>query len=316
MYFSSSGIIEPRRADVEYFDRFARLADQVPGRYHLLAFDYHYNSNGRLDLEHSEFYTSNEYVYRLADADPGRYVPVISIHPYRKDAAERLSAWAAKGVRYVKWLPNAQGIDAMDPRVTDFYRIMQKHGMVLLTHVGEEQAVNVKEAQALGNPLRFRAALQAGVRVIMGHSASLGDDDDFERGGRRSSFELFMSLMDEPQYQGKLFGELSAMTQFNRLPIPLLTLLERVDLHDRLVNGSDYPLPAVNILIQTRALQRHGLIKAQQRPLLNEIYRYNPLLFDYVVKRSLRLPGTNRGFAARIFMAHPQLPSGQLADKN
>jgi hypothetical protein len=34
-----------------------------------------------------------------------------SIHPYRKDALEELATWGKLGVRVVKWLPPAMGID-------------------------------------------------------------------------------------------------------------------------------------------------------------------------------------------------------------
>jgi len=37
---------------------------------------------------------------------------------------------------------------------------------------------------------------------------------------------------------------------------------------------------------------------------LKEIYDYNPLLFDFVLKRSLKLPGTTRSFPASIFMTN------------
>ena len=308
IYFSSCGILDRARADTEYIKRFQRLSQGLPGRFHLLAFDYHYNNAGQRDPDHSEFFTPNKYVVMLSQETPQRFVPVISIHPYRADAVERLKYWANKGIRYVKWLPNAQGMNATDVRAVSFFNAMREHNMVLLTHVGEEQAVEAKEAQALGDPLLFKAALDAGVKVIMAHSASLGDDDDLEHGGRKSSFDLFLSLMERPQYRGLLFGELSAMTQFNRLPRPLLTLLRRADLHGRLVNGSDYPLPAVNMLIQTRALARHKMINEQQRVLLNEIYRYNPLLFDYVVKRTLISPESRKGFPPQVFMTHPGLP--------
>jgi len=62
---------------------------------------------------------------------------------------------------------------------------------------------------------------------------------------------------------------------------PFATLLKRQDLHSRLVNGSDYPLPAINSLIWTRSLVRSGFITAEERQSLNEIYDYNPLLFDF-----------------------------------
>jgi len=91
------------------------------------------------------------------------------------------------------------------------------------------------------------------------------------------------------------------------MPEPMLTLLKRQDLHPRLVNGSDYPLPAVNFLIWTRSLVRDGFITATERNALNEIYDYNPLLFDFVLKRTLRHPQTKQKFAASMFMANPGL---------
>ena len=141
-----------------------------------------------------------------------------------------------------------------------------------------------------------------GVKVVMAHCASLGEDDDLDNPGHKvPSFDLFMRLMDNPKYEGLLYGEISAMTQFNRLPRPMLTLLKRTDLHHRLVNGSDYPLPAINIVIQTKSLVKYGMITAQEREYLNEIYSYNPLLFDYVLKRTIRHPETGIGFDKAVF---------------
>ena len=97
------------------------------------------------------------------------------------------------------------------------------------------------------------------------------------------------------------------MLQFNRMPEPLLAILKRQDLHPRLINGSDYPLPAINFLIHTRSLARDGFITAEERESLNEIYDYNPLLFDFVLKRTVRHPQTKQKFAASVFMANPGL---------
>jgi mannonate dehydratase len=74
------------------------------------------------------------------------------------------------------------------------------------------------------------------------------------------------------------------------------------------VNGSDYPLPAVNLLIRMRPLVKQGYINADEADSLKEIYDYNPLLFDFVLKRTLKLPGTSKGFPASIFMTNPSLP--------
>ena len=186
---------------------------------------------------------------------------------------------------------------------------MKKYRMILLSHTGEEQAVEAEENQRLGNPLLLRRPLELGIRVIMAHSASLGTCDDVDHGGGKSAdcFDLFLRLMDEVKYRGLLFGEISSMTQFNRMPGPLAKLLTRQDLHPRLVNGSDYPLPAINALIRTRSLASQDFITTGERQSLNEIYDHNPLLFDFVLKRTLRHPKTRQKLAASIFMANPGL---------
>ncbi len=180
--------------------------------------------------------------------------------------------------------------------------------IILLTHVGGEQAVEGEEYQKLGNPLRLRLPLKLGLRVIMAHCASLGSDVDLEdhQHSRPSSFDLFLRMMEEKQYQGRLFGELSATTQFNRQEV-LATLLERTEFHARLVNGTDYPLPAINVVIQTRTLRKAGYIAPHERAGLNEIYDFNPLLFDFVLKRTIRHPTLGNRFPASIFTAHPDL---------
>jgi hypothetical protein len=38
-----------------------------------------------------------------------------------------------------------------------------------------------------------------------------------------------------------------------------------------------------------------------------EEYDYNPLLFDFVLKRRLRLPGTRQHLPPSLFMANPSL---------
>lgn len=303
-YLSAVQIKDSKNANEEYIARLVTLARYTnnKGKYHILAFDHNYNDNGAINKERSEFYTSNEYVVNLAKKYPDIFVPVISVHPYRKDAIEELTKWARLGVRFVKWLPNAQNINAANPHIDPYYQIMKKYNMVLLTHAGEEQAVNSKDAQKLGNPLLFRRPLDLGVKIIMAHCASLGKDEDLDNDNKETeSFDLFLRLMDEPKYKGLLYGDISAITQFNRVPYPLTDILKRQDLHARLVNGSDYPLPAINVIIQTRGLLSQGLITEQERLYLNEIYSYNPLLFDYVLKRTIRDKDTKQGLSKVIF---------------
>ena len=166
----------------------------------------------------------------------------------------------------------------------------------------EEKAVKAESHQKLGNPLRIRRPLDAGVKVLAAHCASLGDDRDLDReeGEELESFDLFLRLMAEKQYESNLFGEISAMTQVNRSKRALREILMASELHPRLVNGSDYPLPAVDPLISTRILVQRGYLPKEERPLLAEIFAGNPLLFDFVLKRRVRVEG-GHCFAPIVF---------------
>ena len=301
-FLSGAHVSDPTRADEQYVARLVDLARNSAGRLLLLGFDYRYDQEGNKDLGRSEFHTPNRYVVDLAAKHPDLFIPAISVHPHRADAVEALHTWANQGVRFVKWLPNAMGIDPSSQAHDEYYRALIERNMVLLTHVGEEQSVEAEEDQKLGNPLLLRRPLDMGVTVVMAHAASLGTNEDLEHPGEtRSSFELFLRLMEDRRYEGHLYGELSAMTQVNRLPEPLVVLLGRSDLHHRLINGSDYPLPAINVVIQTRALVRYGMLTPEERKWLNEIYNYNPLLFDYAVKRTIRHPESGNRFPAGVF---------------
>ena len=99
--------------------------------------------------------------------------------------------------------------------------------------------------------------------------------------------------MGEGQWEGRLFGEISALTFINRTGRPLREILGAVELHPRLVNGSDWPLPGVDPVLSTRLLQWRGYLDADDRRLANEVYAHNPLLFDYVVKRRVKVDGAS-----------------------
>jgi len=310
VYMSSAGVADEEKADPQAVARLTRLVASIKdhGKHRLLGFDKHYRSDGSVNLEKTEFYVPNEYVFELAEGHPELFVPNISVNPYRPDAIAELEKWARRGARVVKWLPNAMGINPSAPKCDPFYEKMKELELLLLSHGGEEKAVEAEEDQKLGNPLLLRRALDHGVKVIVAHCAGLGTNEDLDSKDRKvvDNFDLFMRLMEERRYEGLVFGELSAMTQFNRSG-KLRTMLAREDLHERIVNGSDYPLPAVNLLIRTRPLVKQGYINADEAASLKEIYDYNPLLFDFVLKRTLRLPGTSKRFPASVFMTNSGL---------
>jgi len=311
VYVSAAAVTDVEQADTQIVDRLKRLITSIEGhgKHRLLAFDKNYSRDGTPNLGKTEFYISNDYMFSLTNRHPDCFEPVISVNPYRSDALTELERGAQRGARMVKWLPNAMGIDPADELCDPFYQKMKELGLVLLSHGGEEKAVEAAKDQRLGNPLLLRRALDHGVKVIVAHCAGLGDNEDIDGLDRKRvpNFDLFLRLMDEKRYEGLLFADISAMTQYNRTGRPLTTVLQREDLHERLVNGSDYPLPAINVLIRTSTLRKQGYITAEERASLNEIYDYNPLLFDLVLKRTIKAPGTERRLPAAIFMANQRL---------
>ena len=315
-YLKAGGIQSKKNPDDEYIKRLVSLARHtqffVKTKYHLFAFDKFYNINGEQDLSRTRFYVSNDYMYSIAKKYPDIFIPVISINPYRKDALDALDKWAAAGVSYIKWLPNAMGINPSDNRIDNFYIKMREHKMILITHTGKEDAVNCGEYQKLGNPLLLRKPLEMGVKVIAAHCASSGRNLDFENPDNKQTdnFDLLLRLLRETKYENLLFADISALTQFNRMGKPLNTILDNDNLHRRLVNGSDYPLPAINMIIQTKKLRRNNFITDDERRILNEIYKCNPLLFDTVLKIILKHPASGKKFNKKIFTGENLLSSG------
>jgi mannonate dehydratase len=294
----------PGSVDRAYVERILNLMDGMrPGaKIVLFAFDRVHDERGAVQWDRTGFYVPNAYARDTARAHPQVFEWVASVHPYRADCVEALERAKAEGARAVKWLPAAMGMDPASPRCDRFYAAAARLALPVISHAGLERAVMGTDTQDHGNPLKLRRALDAGVRVVVAHCASLGQDRDLDQGPAGphvDSFELFARLMQEPRYAGRVFGEISAMTQVNRAGGSLARVLEREEWQPRLLNGSDYPLPGLMPIFSVEYIVSLGLLDAAAAPVIAQIRAHNPLLFDFVLKRSLRANG--RAFAASVF---------------
>lgn len=306
LFFLNAGCAHeaPGNVDESYVQRMLNLAERMPPgvKLLLLAFDRHHAADGTPLPAETAFFVPDAYAMATARRHPERFEWAASIHPYRRDSLTALNRAKANGARAVKWLPAAMGIDPASPRCDAFYAELAKLDLPLITHGGMERAVSVADRQHLGNPLLLRRALEHGVRVILAHCATLGQDRDLDRGEHGpyvASFSLFARLMDDPRYRATLFGDVSAVAQVNRAGPALVALLEREEWHPRLLNGSDYPLPGIVPLYSIGRLVQLGAIEEGLAPVLAEVREHNPLLFDFVLKRHLRAAG--KGFPASVF---------------
>ena len=299
-FFSNAGCVGPDedRMDQAMVARLSRLVDDLPpgAKVMLLAFECTYDEAGKRREDLTTFCVPNDYAQRIAKSRPDRYEWIASVHPYRADAIQALEAARAGGARAVKWLPPTMGIDLRAPQSLAFYDALQRLDLPLLVHVGDEQAVAGARRHDLANPLFLRVPLERGVRVIAAHCATLGTGADLDAGSADKAreipnFDLFARLMAEKRFEGRLFGDLSAVTQANRAAT-LPQLLEKVPQWEgRLLNGSDYPLPGVIPLFSPQRMVSAGLLDESLLPGLRDLRQTNALLFDFVLKRNLRHRG-------------------------
>jgi len=229
---------QPREANKKYMDDL--LAELRASRHVqkavLLGMDGHYDSSGRISLEHTDLLVGNDYVLNAARAHPHELLAGVSINPQRRDAVEEVHRCADAGATLVKVLPNAQQFDPANLKYKLFYRALAERNLPFLSHVGYEFSLIGKD-QSVGEPDRLRIALDEGVTVIAAHACSYG----------LILYEKFLpTLRDLVQRYPNFYADISALTLPNRFRM-LLHLRQYPEVHERLLFGTDYPLSVFHL---------------------------------------------------------------------
>lgn len=204
----------------------------------LLAFDGVYNYEGRFDTDRTFFYVPNEIVLNAADSHP-ELLPGVSINPYRSDAIEELERCVQRGAVLVKWVPNSEDIDPADKRIVPFYKKMVDLDLPLLTHTGYEHTLVVYN-QSLGDPRRLCLALDCGVTVIAAHAGCYDMNDPI------NYFPVFIEMTNKYK---NLYGDLAVFGWPSRKKILLDIISDKAYLFDRMLHGTDYPVPVMPIMM-------------------------------------------------------------------
>ena len=236
----------------------------------LLAQDETYREDGTKIDGHAMFYVPNAHVLNLASAHP-EFVPAVSIHPSRPDAREELDRCLAAGARVMKLLPNVHNVECSAPKYRDFWKAMAAGGMVLLAHTGGEATLPVA-SKHLESPETLQGPLECGVTCIAAHGA--GRNSPF---GPHHTPRLLEMMREFPH----LFADNSALTTLNRHGT-LPDLLES-GLADRVLHGSDFPVPVVPWGPWLSG--RYDFAAARRLAGIE-----NPLERDYQAKRAMGFP--------------------------
>ncbi len=225
---------DPARTNRLYVERLLQRLDEseTTAQAVVLGMDGVYDADGRRNDRETEFLISNDYVLRTAAAHPDRLLAGVSINPARRDAVEEVARCAERGAFLVKVLPNTQHFNPGEERYRAFYKALARHRLPLLSHVGYEFSLLGKD-QSVGDPARLRIALEEDVTVIAAHGASQG----------LFLFEPHWKTLEEfVRRYPRFYWDASALTLPNRVGM-LLRLRRRPDLIERMVFGTDYPLP-------------------------------------------------------------------------
>jgi hypothetical protein len=200
----------------------------------LLGMDGIYDGNGVFDRARTDFLISNRYVVEVAKRHPDFFLAGVSINPQRRDALDELERCAAEGAALVKFLPNAQCFDPADKRHLPFYQALARLKLPLLSHVGYEFSLSGRD-QSAGDPQRLRAALDEGVSVIAAHGCSHGLF--FAEPHLKTALEF-------ARRYPRFYLDASALTLPSRARM-LFLLRRHPELQERLLFGTDYPLPVL-----------------------------------------------------------------------
>ena len=233
----------------------------------LLAQDEVYQADGtRRDF--GAFHVPNDYLFDVCARHP-EFLPAVSIHPARRDALDELDRCLARGARALKLLPNCHDVDCSDPRFDKFWERMATAGLPFLAHTGGEMTVPVVN-RAYENPEILRRPLEIGVKVIAAHCASSSGpfSPDY--------FGHLVAMMREFPH---LYADSSALNTPFRSKALGRVLAAPPDIRDRVLHGSDYPVPVGPWYARLR-----GLISSEARR--EAAAETNPLQRDYLLKRA------------------------------
>ena len=227
-------LARPPAANAAYVDRLLRelQRSKIVRKAVVLALDAVYDHDGRLDRTRTDFLISNRYVDEVAKRHPDLFLAGVSINPQRRDAVDELERCAEQGAALVKVLPNSQCFDPADKRYLPFYRALARLRIPLLSHVGYEFSLMGRD-QSAGDPRRLRVALEEGVCVIAAHACS---------NGLFFPEPHFKTLLEFAHRYPRFYFDASALTLPNRVRT-LFLLRRHPEIHDRLIFGTDYPLP-------------------------------------------------------------------------
>jgi len=205
-------------------------------------------------------------------------IPFFSINPKRSNALELIDTYVAHGFKGAKFLQNYWNVDTREKRYQPYFDKLAELNIPLIVHVGNESSIHsYKECEAIE---MLDAPLAAGVTVIAAHMAlsyeSFGIRKMFSKNPKYFNEEYFR-LLEMLKEHDNLYADISALLTPIRAKA-LRHLSEQKEIHDKLLFGTDFPVPFTAIINSYDIPYRKRFAHAKEK---NPYDRYVKLISEY-----------------------------------
>lgn len=205
--------------------------------------DAKFDDNGNMTHKDATVCASNDDVLRVYEANPDIIVPFFSINPLRKDALNLIEKYHKLGFKGAKFLQNYWGVDTSETRYNEYFAALRELELPLIIHVGNENTIS-SERRCEDISMLY-APLKSGVKTICAHMA-LGYEGAhpfraMSKRERNFNKEYF-ALLELLKTHDNLYADVSALLTPFRAKV-LRHLSEQKEVHEKLLYGSDFPVP-------------------------------------------------------------------------
>ena len=201
--------------------------------------------NNRGDILHQDLTVcaTNSDLYQLYQQNRDLIIPFFSINPMRPDALDLIDEYYKKGFKGAKFLQNYWGVDTRDKRYRAYFEKLKAKNLPLIIHVGSESSVHsYRDCESLN---MIKQPLEIGLNVVAAHMALSYKKSTilkaFSKKPKNFNSDYF-KLLEMLESNNNLYADISAILTPVRAKV-LRHLSQQSQIHDKLLFGTDFPVP-------------------------------------------------------------------------
>ncbi|MES9993306.1 MAG: amidohydrolase family protein [Candidatus Thiodiazotropha sp.] len=246
----------------------------------LFGVDARFDERGREIDRDKTVCAMSEDVLDVAARYPAQFIPFLSVNPRRPNALELIDELVERGCRGAKFLQNYWGIDLNSEQLIPYYEKLRQHQLPLIVHIGSEYTIHsyasYERVEMLDLPLG------TGVTVIAAHMGL---------GRVEHRMRAWKNLSKQPRhFDGDYFKLLEMLTQYQNLYADISAILaplraralrhlsEQKQVHEKILFGTDYPVP---FSVRLNSFDLNSATRRRIAQVENPFDRYTAVILEY-----------------------------------